>query len=132
MGDRQELGASNDLESNAMIDAVRQVEMVRHAGFAPGQFPARWHDAAYRLHCRAWPSVWEGRLSRDRFIAELEADHIDTLYEANGNGNDAPLLAYIYPGAHRFHADAVPAMVQFFQDQSKASDMRSFGSRGGE
>ena len=34
---------------------------------------------------------------------------------------DAPLLAYIYPGAHKFPVDAVPSIVKFFQDQAKAS-----------
>ena len=78
-----------------MIDAVTERDVVRHAGFAPSEFPARWHDAAYELHCRAWHTPWEGRLSRDRFIAELDADHTDVLYEGHGHGDDSPLLAYI-------------------------------------
>lgn len=80
-----------------MVNAVTEVDMVRHAGYAPGQFPARWHHAAYQLHRRAWSSPWQGQLSRERFIAELNADHVDVLYEVGGNGNGegGAVLAYI-------------------------------------
>jgi GNAT superfamily N-acetyltransferase len=76
-----------------MVNAVTDVDVVRHAGYEPGGFPARWHDAAYTLHRRAWPSAWEGQLSRDRFLAELGSDHVDVLY-GPGDGGDA-LLAYV-------------------------------------
>ena len=76
-----------------MINAVTDIETVRHAGYAPGQFPAAQHDAAYELHCHAWPSIWESQLSRERFIAELDSDHVDVLYQSNGQ--DGPLLAYV-------------------------------------
>ncbi|TWT50218.1 Alpha/beta hydrolase family protein [Rubripirellula amarantea] len=32
---------------------------------------------------------------------------------------NAPLYAYVHSGGHRFEKDAVPSMVEFFQDQSK-------------
>ncbi|MCK4343127.1 MAG: hypothetical protein KAY37_15540 [Phycisphaerae bacterium] len=84
-----------------MVNAVTQVNAVRHAGYAPGEFPARWHEAAYELHCRAWPSTWEGQLCRDRFIAELRSDHVDLLYETNGGGT---LLAYVkWKATRKFH-----------------------------
>lgn len=76
-----------------MIDAVTQLDTVHHAGHGPGEFPARWHDTAYQLHCQAWPSPWEGQLSRDRFIAELNSNHVDVLYHADGDGE--ALLAYV-------------------------------------
>ncbi|UCG32715.1 MAG: hypothetical protein JSU68_13745 [Phycisphaerales bacterium] len=78
-----------------MIDAVTATELVHHAGHAPGEFPTHWHDAAYDLHCRAWARPWEGRLQRDRFLAELDADHVDVLYEPDGRGGRGALLAYI-------------------------------------
>ena len=90
-----------------MINAVREVDIVRHAGFAPGAFPARWHDAAYALHCCAWTHPWEGRLSRDRFMAELDSGHVDVLYAGNGNGAGGELS--VAPGASsasRFTRDA--------------------------
>jgi hypothetical protein len=87
-----------------MINAVREVDIVRHAGFAPGGFPARWHDAAYALHCHAWTHPWEGRLSRDRFMAELDSDHVDVLYEDSGNGAGGELLAYVkWKATEKFH-----------------------------
>ncbi len=80
-----------------MVNAVTQVDLVRHAGFAPGEFPTHWHEAAYALHCRAWPTPWEGQLSRERFIAALDNEHTDVLFEpeGNGNGRDGTLLAYV-------------------------------------
>ena len=79
-----------------MINAVTDVDAVRHRGYAPDEFPARWHDTAYNLHCRAWPTAWQGQLSRDRFIAELNSDHVDVLHAPNGNGNGGgELLAYV-------------------------------------
>ncbi|MFQ5807229.1 MAG: hypothetical protein ACE5I3_12340 [Phycisphaerae bacterium] len=80
-----------------MANAVTEVEAVRHVGYAPGEFPARRHDAAHKLHCRAWPTAWEGQLSRDRFIAELDSDHVDVLCAPDGcrNGNGGELLAYV-------------------------------------
>lgn len=86
-----------------MLDALRQVEVVQHVGFGPGEFPVYWHDAAYELHCRAWSTPWEGRLSRDRFIAELESDHVDVLY-ANDYGKHEALLAYVkWKATEKFH-----------------------------
>ena len=38
-------------------------------------------------------SIWESQLSQDRFISELDSDHVDTLYQTNGQ--DGPLLAYV-------------------------------------
>ncbi|MFH1745515.1 MAG: hypothetical protein ABIG44_00570 [Planctomycetota bacterium] len=76
-----------------MVNAVTDIDVVQHKGFTPRKFPARWHDAAYALHCQAWPTAWEGQLSRERFIAELECDHVDVLYQANGN--NGALLAYV-------------------------------------
>ena len=77
--------------------------MVQHAGFGPGEFPVHWHDPAYELHRRAWCTPWEGRLSRDRFIAELESDHVNVLY-ANDYGQYGALLAYVkWKATERFH-----------------------------
>ena len=78
-----------------MIDAVTATELVHHAGHAPGEFPRHWLDAAYDLHRRAWARPWEGRLERDRFVAELDADHVEVLYEPDGPGGRGALLAYI-------------------------------------
>jgi hypothetical protein len=78
-----------------MIDAVTATELVHHEGHAPGEFPRSWHDAAYDLHRRAWAEPWEGLLERDRFMAELDADHVDVLYEPDGRGGRGALLAYI-------------------------------------
>ena len=86
-----------------MVNAVTDRDVVWHASFAPGEFPPRWHDAAYRLHCQAWPTPWEGQRDRDRFLAELSEDHTDVLFEASGNGNGnghhkgkgGTLLAYV-------------------------------------
>lgn len=89
-----------------MVNAVTEVEVVRHAGYAPGEFPTAWHDAAYELHCRAWPSPWEGRLSRDRFTAELDSDHLDVLYAPDGKDgrNGDQLLAYVkWKATDKFH-----------------------------
>lgn len=89
-----------------MVNAVTEVDVVRHAGYAPGEFPARWSDVAYGLHCHAWPAPWEGQLSRERFIAELDADHVDVLYTPNGNGsnNGGELLAYVkWKATEKFH-----------------------------
>ena len=87
-----------------MIDAVTQIHMVRHAGFGPGQFPTHWHDGAYALHCRVWDTSWEGRLGRDRFVAELNADHVDVLYEDNAGNENRPILAYIkWKATREFH-----------------------------
>ncbi|GAF99053.1 unnamed protein product, partial [marine sediment metagenome] len=85
-----------------MVNAVTEVDVVRHAAYSPSEFPGRWHDSAYELHCRAWPTPWEGQLDRDRFIAELESDHADVLYQANGNGGS--LLAYVkWKATEKFH-----------------------------
>jgi hypothetical protein len=85
-----------------MVNAVTEVNVVRHAPYGPGEFPARWHDAAYTLHCQAWPTPWEGRLSRDRFIAALDSDHVDVLYRASGSSQE--LLAYVkWKATEGFH-----------------------------
>ena len=87
-----------------MVDAVQKADPVLHAGFAPGEFPPRWHDPAYEMHCLAWPSTWEGQVARDRFLAELEADHVDILYEAAGRTGDGTLLAYVkWKATEQFH-----------------------------
>jgi hypothetical protein len=87
-----------------MVNAVTDTDAVRHAGYAPREFPARWHDAAYELHGRAWSTPWEGRLTRDRFIAELNSDHADVLYEPNGDGPNGALLAYVkWKATEKFH-----------------------------
>jgi hypothetical protein len=89
-----------------MVNAVTQSDVVQHAVYAPGEFPARWHDAAYDLHCRAWPTPWEGQLRRERFIAELNADHVDVLHASNGDGhaNGGELLAYVkWKATTEFH-----------------------------
>ncbi|HUU84035.1 MAG TPA: hypothetical protein VM243_11080 [Phycisphaerae bacterium] len=79
-----------------MVNAVTEVDLVHHAGFDPGEFPAHWRDVAYELHCRGWPTLWEGQVTRDRFMAEFDADHADVLYEPDGNGaNGGALLAYV-------------------------------------
>jgi hypothetical protein len=78
-----------------MIDAIRQYNLVRHKRFSPGGFSASWHDAAYQLHCNAWPSPWEGQLTLDRFIAEMKSDHVDTLYQTDGRTGEERLLAYV-------------------------------------
>ena len=78
-----------------MVNAVTEAETVRHAGYSPGEFPERWREAAYGLHRHAWPTPWEGQLSQERFVAEQDGDHTDGLYDANGNGRDRPLLAYV-------------------------------------
>lgn len=75
-----------------MLDAATEVDLVGHVCYAPGEFPARWHGAAYELHCHAWPTPWQGQLSRDRFIAELNSDYVDALCERHGNGQDGALL----------------------------------------
>ena len=85
-----------------MIDAAKSAEAVQHVGFGPGEFPQRWREAAYDLHCQAWPSVWQGQTSRERFLAELDSDHADALCEANG-GNGR-LLAYVkWKATEQFH-----------------------------
>ena len=87
-----------------MLDAVGRADLVLHAEFAPGKFPAHWRDTAYKLHCLAWTTPWEGQQPRDRFIAELEADHVDALYEANGYTEGGTLLAYIkWKATEDFH-----------------------------
>ena len=87
-----------------MVDAVTEVDVVRHAGYGPGEFPAPWCEAAYELHSAAWPTPWEGQLSRDRFIAELHSDHVDVLYEGNGRGGGGTLLAYVkWKATEKFH-----------------------------
>ena len=90
-----------------MVNAVTDRDAVWHAGFAPGDFPPRWLDAAYHLHCQAWPTLWEGQRDRERFIAELSEDHTDVLYEASGNGHGngggGRLLAYVkWKATNRF------------------------------
>ena len=92
------------LLSSVMVNAVTELDLVRHAGFAPGEFPARWHDTAYELHCHAWSTPWQGQLSRDGFLAELDSDHTDVLYSAEGNGGDSALLAYVkWKATDKFH-----------------------------
>lgn len=87
-----------------MLDAFGKVDVVRHAGYAPGEFPAQWCDAAYELHRRAWPTPWEGQLDRDRFIAELDSNHVDALYETSGSDKDEALLAYLkWKATEKFH-----------------------------
>ncbi|MBU0638177.1 MAG: hypothetical protein KKB50_04870 [Planctomycetes bacterium] len=79
-------------------------EAVQHAAFAPGEFPAHWCDRAYALHCHAWSTPWEGQLTRDRFVAELSADHVDALWEAEGSNGHGKLLAYVKTKAtEKFH-----------------------------
>ncbi len=86
------------------VNAVTQTNAVCHAGFPPGELPERWVDAAYDLHCRAWLSPWNGRLSRDRFYDELESDHVDVLYDANGKRANGTLLAYVkWKATDKFH-----------------------------
>ncbi len=77
-----------------MVDAVSETEIVHHASFGPGEFPAEWLADAYDLHCDAWPKAWEGQLSRERFTAELASVHVDVLHEPNGAGHGR-LLAYV-------------------------------------
>jgi hypothetical protein len=87
-----------------MLDAYGQVEAACHASYAPGTFPARWHHAAYKLHARAWPTPWEGQLKRERFIAELSADHIDALYRTDTKDGTDALLAYVkWKATDRFY-----------------------------
>lgn len=87
-----------------MVNAVTEIDVVCHAGFAPGEFPTYWHDAAYDLHCHAWATSWEGQVSRERFIAELDSDHVDVLHEAGGNGKRGKLLAYVkWKATEKFH-----------------------------
>ncbi len=78
-----------------MLDASTRTEAVKHAGFAPGEFPPEWYDSAYGHHCRAWPTPWEGRLDKDRFVAELDSDHVDVLFENDGSTGNGALLAYL-------------------------------------
>lgn len=90
------------IASCAMVNAVTEVDVVRHAGYGPGELPARWHEAAYVLHCQAWPTAWEGQLTRQRFVAELNSDHVDTLYAPDSNGGI--LLAYVkWKATEEFH-----------------------------
>lgn len=87
-----------------MLNAVTDVHAVRHAGYAPGEFPTQWHSSGYELHCRAWPTEWQGRLNRDRFIAELDSDHVDVLFEPDANGQPGALLAYVkWKATDKFH-----------------------------
>jgi hypothetical protein len=88
-----------------MVNAVTDVDVVRHAAYAPDEFPAHWHDTAYDLHCRAWPTPWQGQLTRARFIAELNSDHVDVLHTPNGGGNgNGELLAFVkWKATDRFH-----------------------------
>jgi hypothetical protein len=78
-----------------MIDAVRQSDIVRHKRFSPGGFLASWHNAAYELHCSAWPAPWEGQLVLARFIAEMQSDHVDVLYQLDDQTGQERLLAYV-------------------------------------
>jgi hypothetical protein len=82
------------------------MDVVRHTGYAPGELPACWHDAAYELHCRAWPTPWEGQLTHDRFVAELASAHLDVLFTPNGHesGSHGQLLAYVkWKATDRFY-----------------------------
>jgi len=77
---------------------------VHHAGYAPGQFPARWYDAAYELHRQAWPTPWEGQLDRDRFIAEIKSDHVDVLFNVDREIDAGTPLAYVkWKATDKFH-----------------------------
>ena len=76
-----------------MIDALADKRGIRHEGYGPGEFPAQWREVAYELHCQAWPTAWEGQLSRDRFDAEFDSDHVDVLHAARGT--NGALLAYV-------------------------------------
>ena len=78
-----------------MLDASTRVDVVQHVGYAPGEFPAQWYDAAYDLHCHAWPTPWEGQLDRDRFTAELTSDHVEVLFNKDGKNDVGALLAYV-------------------------------------
>ena len=85
-----------------MLEAANETSGVWHTGYDPGEFPARWYDAAYDLHCRAWTTPWEGQLDRERFIEELRATHVDVLLHANGGGD--ALLAYLkWKATDEFH-----------------------------
>ncbi len=87
-----------------MVNAVTDVEAVHHTGYAPGEFPAHWLDEAYALHRQAWPTPWEGQLSRERFCAEMNADHVDVLHTADGHGGAGTLLAYVkWKATETFH-----------------------------
>jgi hypothetical protein len=88
------------------VDVNEQHDAVRHASFAPGRFPAGWDGAAHALHCQAWPTAWEGQLTSERFVAELNSDHVDVLYRANGRASGTPgeLLAFVkWKATERFH-----------------------------
>ncbi|MCH8807019.1 MAG: hypothetical protein IH986_13140 [Planctomycetes bacterium] len=78
-----------------MVNALTEVDLVRHTAYEPKSFPEHWYDAAYELHCRAWPNAWEGQLSRERFLAQLNSDHVNVLYAPNGSEGQGSLLAYI-------------------------------------
>lgn len=78
-----------------MLGQQGKVDTVRHAAYGPGQFPARWHNAAYELHCAAWPAPWYGQLDRDRFIGELQSNHTDVLNDGAGGNKDGTLLGYL-------------------------------------
>lgn len=87
-----------------MLDAYGRVDVARHQSYAPGEFPAHWHDTAYALHTLAWPAPWEGQLDRDRFIAELDSDHVDALLSTENGGTDGILLAYVkWKATENFH-----------------------------
>lgn len=88
-----------------MVNAATESDVVRHAGYGPGEFAEQWREPAYELHCRAWASRWEGQLSRERFMAELDSDHADVLYDADGNGKEGALLAYVkWKATETFHS----------------------------
>ncbi|MCP4250835.1 MAG: hypothetical protein GY778_27675 [bacterium] len=88
-----------------MVNAVTEIDVVHHRGFAPGAFPDRWVASAYELHCRAWPTAWEGQLSCERFAAELLSNHVDVLCEANGSNGDGRLLAFVkWKATAEFHS----------------------------
>jgi len=99
-------GRRRGISLSVMVDVNEQPEAVRHASFAPGRFPADWYGAAHALHCQAWPTAWEGQLTPERFVAELNSDQVDVLYQPNGKGGGSPgeLLAFVkWKATERFH-----------------------------
>lgn len=87
-----------------MLDASTRTAAVHHAAFVPGEFPPEWYDTAHAFHRRAWPRSCEGQLDRDRFIAELNADHIDVLCENDAEHGTRKLLAYLkWKATDRFY-----------------------------
>lgn len=108
------------IRAKGMVNALTEVDLVRYTGYEPGAFPEHWHDAAYDLHCRAWPSAWEGQLSRAPFIAMLNSDHVDVLHAPHGSEGQGSLLAYVkWKATERF---------QVSRDRLSDASLRSLSS----